>query len=68
MILLKKINGQEIVLNAELIEMIEETPDTIISLVNGKKIVVIDSKEVIIQKVMAYKQTINRCIPGAGGE
>lgn len=60
MIVLKRINGREIVLNAELIETIEETPDTIISLVNGKKIVVTDSKQEIITKVIAYKQQINQ--------
>ena len=37
MISLTKLNGQTIVVNAELIETVEKTPDTIIGLITGKK-------------------------------
>lgn len=56
MILLTKINDKSFVLNAELIEMIEETPDTIITLVNGKRYIVKESVEICIDKVVEYKQ------------
>lgn len=36
-------NDKELVLNAELIETIEETPDTVITLLNGKKLIVEES-------------------------
>lgn len=44
--------------NADLIETIEATPDTVITLTTGKKIVVSDSVEVIIKRVIEYKQVI----------
>ena len=40
MIILKKLNGEEFVLNSELIETIMETPDTTILLTNGKHLIV----------------------------
>ena len=61
MIRLSRINNQEIILNSELIEYIEKTPDTIITLVNGHKIVVLENPEEVIKKVIAYKQKIYRC-------
>ena len=58
MIRLKKLTGEEYVLNSDLIETIESTPDTVITLTTGKKIVVLDSIENLIQKVIEYKRKI----------
>ena len=48
----------EFVLNAELIEMIEETPDTVVTLTNGKKLLVEESMEELVRKVMQYRRAI----------
>jgi flagellar protein FlbD len=56
MIILKKLNGSEIVLNADLIETIEQTPDTIITLNNGKKMVVCNTPQEVIEMVIEFKQ------------
>lgn len=58
MIRLTKINNEEFVLNSNLIETIEETPDTIIALTNGKKIVVKESSRVVIQLVIDYNRKV----------
>lgn len=58
MIKLKRINGTDIVINAELIELVEETPDTVITLTNGHKMVVADTVDEVINKVIAYKHYI----------
>lgn len=58
MIQLTKINGEEFILNSNLIETIEETPDTIITLTNGKKLVAKESSRVIIQMVIDYQRKI----------
>jgi len=63
MIRLLKLNGSDFVLNAELIETVEATPDTVITTTNGKKLVVKDSVEDVVEKVIEYKrkvQLINR--------
>lgn len=56
MITLQKINGSEIIVNADLIETVEKTPDTIITLINGKKMVVSNTPEEIIDLVISFKK------------
>lgn len=58
MIYLKKINNEEFVLNVDLIETIEKTPDTVITLTNGHKLVVSETLNQIIDKVINYKKKI----------
>ena len=50
----------DMVLNAELIETIEETPDTVITLTTGKKLIVEESMDEIVRRVMDYKRALNR--------
>ena len=56
MIRVIRINGHEFVVNAEMIEFVESTPDTIITMSDGKKIIVKDSVEEVIEKMIEYKQ------------
>ncbi|HEX3031924.1 MAG TPA: flagellar FlbD family protein [Bacillota bacterium] len=58
MIKVTRLNHQELVINADHIEFVEGTPDTVISLVSGKKMVVSESVDEIISRVVAYKQAI----------
>jgi flagellar protein FlbD len=54
MIKLTRLNGSEIVINAELIETIEATPDTVISLTTGRKFVVHEPVDEVIEQAVAY--------------
>lgn len=56
MISLQRLNGTEFVLNAELIEQIERTPDTVITLTTGNNIVVRESVRDVIEKIIEYRQ------------
>lgn len=61
MIELTKLNKQrneKFILNCELIETIEEKPDTTITLVNGKHYVVSESSAQVLSKVIAFKRSI----------
>jgi len=58
MIQLTKINGHQIVLNSDMIEYIEETPDTVITLTNNDKVIVKDRMSEIIGKVVRYRKTL----------
>lgn len=63
MIRVTRLNGSSYILNCELIETIEATPDTVITTINGKKLVVADAVEDIVNRVIEYKakiQLINR--------
>lgn len=59
MIHLSKINGKALVVNCDLIELIEGGPDTIVTLTTGSKIVVQNPPAEIIEKVIAYRRSVN---------
>lgn len=62
MIALRRLNNQKFVLNADYIESLESTPDTIITLTSGKKIMVQNSLEEVVRKVVKYKQLCNQTL------
>jgi len=59
MILVKKINQQNIIVNCELIETIEFSHHAVISMTSGVKIIIDEGPEDIIGKVIEYKRSIN---------
>ena len=59
MIVVKKVNQQEIIVNCELIETIEFTPDAVMSLTTGEKIVVDETKEDLLRKILEYKRAVH---------
>lgn len=50
-------------MNSDLIEFIEETPDTVISLTTGKKIVIIESIDVVLKEILEFRKEIYRNLP-----
>ncbi len=56
MIELHRLQNQKIIINADLIEFLESTPDTIVSTTTGKKIIVKESVQEVIDKVVEYKR------------
>ncbi|MGN0155196.1 MAG: flagellar FlbD family protein [Lachnospiraceae bacterium] len=58
MIELTKLNDMKFTVNADIIEFVEETPDTVISLTTGKKIIVKESRQEVTNLVISYKQAI----------
>ncbi len=54
-----RLKGSTVIINAELIEMIEETPDTVITLTSGKKYIVGETGQEIIDLVINYKRKIH---------
>ena len=58
MIDVTKMNNEIITINADLIEMIEEVPDTVITLTTGKKILVKESRQTVKSLVKLYKRDV----------
>lgn len=56
MISLTRLDDTTIVLNALLIERIEETPDTVITLTTGRRVVVLESSDEVIKRAVNYLQ------------
>lgn len=60
MINVTRLNSVPLVVNAELIKFVEATPDTLISLTTGEKVMVQESVEIVAQRVLEYRQALNR--------
>ena len=58
MIDLTRLNGVNFTVNCDLIESIEETPDTVVTLTTGKKLIVKESRQAIKNLVLSYKRKI----------
>lgn len=63
MITLTKFQSKdEFVLNSDLIETIEETPDTVVTLTSGRKIIVEENSKDIVRKVMEFRRELGKFI------
>lgn len=62
MLILTKINQAKIAVNPDLIQYIEETPDTVISMTNDEKVVVKESISEIIEKVVSFRRYVNNLV------
>ncbi|GIK19827.1 MAG: flagellar protein [Leptolyngbya sp. PLA2] len=63
MISLTRLNGKRFVLNAELIRTVEETPDTLITLVSGEHVVVKETLREVVDRVVEYGRILRRLLP-----
>jgi flagellar protein FlbD len=62
MIHLTRINHVPLLLNSDLIEHVEVTPDTVISLTTGQKLVVLESAEEVVERVIEFRRAINTSV------
>ncbi|NLX05736.1 MAG: flagellar FlbD family protein [Phycisphaerae bacterium] len=60
MIKVTRLNGKEIVVNAELIRFVEQTPDTLITLTSGDRLLVREPMDVVVSRAIEYARSI-RC-------
>jgi flagellar protein FlbD len=60
MVLVTRLNDRAFVINADLIETVEETPDTVVTLTTGRKYVVRETVDTIVARVVEYR---SRCLP-----
>lgn len=58
MIDITRMDGSMLTINAELIETVEETPDTVITLTTGRKIIVKESRQEVKNLVKSYRKDI----------
>jgi flagellar protein FlbD len=62
MIQLTRLNHVPLIVNADLIEHVEVTPDTVVALTTGQKFLVLESAGEVVEKVVEYHRAImNRC-------
>lgn len=67
MIKVTTLDKREMILNAELIERIESVPETVITLTSGKKILVTQAPEEVMERVIAYRRLTLQPVDSQGG-
>ncbi len=65
MIKLTRLGGEPFILNADLIKYIESRPDTFITLIEGERLVVLETPEEVLQATLVYQQE-KRLVPNHG--
>ncbi len=63
MIRVTRLNGKAFVVNADLVQFVEATPDTVITLVNHEKIVVKESPEEVVRRAIEYNREVRSFRP-----
>jgi flagellar protein FlbD len=58
MIKLTRLNRVPLIINADLIEHVEVTPDTVVALTNGQKFLVLESAQEVVDKVIEFRRSI----------
>ena len=58
MIEVTKMNGRKVLVNPDLIELVEETPDTVVLFTTGRKIIIKESRQEVKNLVKSYKRDI----------
>ncbi len=58
MIQLTRLNNHPLVVNSDLIKFVEQAPDTVLTLVNGEKIVVRESAEDVLERVVQFRRSV----------
>jgi flagellar protein FlbD len=59
MIALRRLNNEPIMVNPDLIESLEATPDTVVTLTSGNKLLVRDSMDEVREKIIEFKRRIH---------
>jgi len=63
---LTRLNGNPIALNSDLIKFVENAPDTVITLVNGEKIIVRESTDDVIHRIVEFRRSVMAGMPSWG--
>ena len=58
MILLTRLNNRPLVVNSDMIKFIENTPDTVLTLISGEKVVVLESVAEVMDAIMNFRARI----------
>jgi len=67
MIKVTRFNHSELIVNADLIEFVEHTPDTVITMLTGRKVLVLEPVEEVMRRVIAYRRQVGPTVPRLEG-
>lgn len=60
MIHLTRLNNSSLIVNSDLIKFVEQAPDTVITLLNGEKIIVLENAETVLERIVQFRRAVLR--------
>jgi flagellar protein FlbD len=66
MIRLTRLNNSSLIVNSDLIKYVEQSPDTVITLLNSEKIIVRESTDQVLERIVLFRQAVLQNQAGAG--
>jgi flagellar protein FlbD len=63
MIWLTRLNNHPLAVNSDLIKFVEQAPDTVLTLVNGEKMIVRESTEEVLNRILQFRRSVLQGIP-----
>ena len=67
MIQLTRLNSNSLIVNSDLIKFVEQSPDTVITLLNGEKIIVRESADQVLERIVLFRRAVLQNIQAAAG-
>jgi len=58
MIQLTRLNNSPLIVNSDLIKFVEQSPDTVITLINGEKILVREAAEKVLERIVRFRRAV----------
>jgi flagellar protein FlbD len=58
MIQLTRLNNSPLIVNSDLVKFVEQSPDTVITLVNGEKILVREKADEVLNRIVAFRRSV----------
>ena len=66
MIRLTRLNNKAMVLNSDLVKFVENAPDTVLTLITGEKVLVLESAEEVVQRIVDFRRAVLGGLPPLG--
>jgi uncharacterized protein YlzI (FlbEa/FlbD family) len=63
MIQLTRLNNHPLIINSDLVKLIENAPDTVLTLVTGEKIVVLESSDQVLERIVEFRRRVLSGLP-----
>ncbi|HEY3971863.1 MAG TPA: flagellar FlbD family protein [Candidatus Sulfotelmatobacter sp.] len=58
MIQLTRLNNKPLIVNSDLIKFVEQSPDTVVTLITGEKIVVLEKIDELLTRIIAFRRSV----------
>ncbi|HYE23564.1 MAG TPA: flagellar FlbD family protein [Clostridia bacterium] len=58
MVLLTRLNHQPLAVNSDMIKFVEQSPDTVLTLITGEKLMVLESSAEVVQRIVAFRRSV----------